>query len=91
MFVGNHKSYEHNGDKGKIIHSWWAYKTYFYNLKTQQSRFNLFLTIVKMDTAHSSETLVTIYLSTWFHYQDYLTIHHNCCEKVKSCKTNRYF
>jgi len=26
MFVGNHKSYEHNGDIGKIIHSWWAYK-----------------------------------------------------------------
>lgn len=22
MFVGNHKSYEHNGDIGKIIHSW---------------------------------------------------------------------
>lgn len=25
MFVENHKSYEHNGDKGKIILSWWAY------------------------------------------------------------------
>jgi len=43
-----------------------------------------------MEEAHSSGTLVTIYLSTRFHYQDYVTIQENCCEKVKSCKTNKY-
>lgn len=66
------------------------YKTYSYNLKTHQSRFSLFLTTLKMEAAHSSATLVTIYSSTWLHYQDYLTVHQNCCEKVISCKTNTY-
>jgi hypothetical protein len=39
---------------------------------------------VKMDAAHSSETLVTIYQSTWRHISEDSTLHNHCHENLIS-------